>query len=378
MGGKGDISIKKQKRKHFRNQHKIESISWLIDYYKQRNNDNGMVKFLDKAVKKNDIVSMAKLGDYYREKKDEENMIKYYDMAIENGRYDVAIYVVGYYEELSDSDEKKLIKYMDVIEKYCNIFVDNFNDDYSDDIIKNGSHILQKISGCYMNILNGEFNYDFFKKICYFSIEKGDEERVMYYLGDFYYNEYEKNDEKMVKYLLMASDKNHMDAMVLLGHYYGNKKDNKKMEEYYFRAINIDKNHIYYSELMYQCAEEILYNYLYNNKDIDGIKKLAFIMIVKHHDFSNYYNIYDCYDDFELSNECDEEKIDNELIEYIKDNDEFFLETLEICANKDFVTAMHELGNYYKKNHNYNEMKKYFNIAIYDFLLTITLIITFT
>ena len=94
-----------------------------------------MIKYYKKAADKNNIEAIKKLATVYGEKKDEKSMLLYYDKAIELKKYYFSINVLIYYYDQDDGIyNNNFNKNKNILKKYCNIYIDNYDyDEYTKD-----------------------------------------------------------------------------------------------------------------------------------------------------------------------------------------------------------------------------------------------------
>jgi hypothetical protein len=346
-------TIRQQKQKHYYNLNKIESILWLAEYYKNKNNTKQMLKFYKKASNKKDIDTTIKLAEYYRENKDENNMVKYCDIAIDNGRYDVAICVVNYYREFIENinNYENFSQVKENIIKYCNIFIDNYDENKYSNVYKD---ICVDLLNDICIILRELTEHELMKKFCFFAIKISNNPYFVYLIGEYYY---------LIK------------------------KDYEKMKYYLWKVINKRGPYIkcmdnYNYKIAFQNSDEYLSNY-YNQIEInyEMYKRLCFLDIVNcGQSTSNIFNAMDYYNEkCRLPNESekDDDDIEDEFVKFLigeiskrksKKNRKRCKKLLMECVETfQFVGAMYALAKIHENDRNYYEMKKYYLMAIdYD------------
>ena len=152
------------------------------NYYKSRQNFEKMIKYYQKAIKKNNSSAMNNLALYYEQRWEFDDMTKYYLMAIENDNIS-SMYNLGLYY------------------KWQRNFVD-------------------------------------MRKYFLMAIEKG-HLKAMNRLGDYYKET--KDYENMMQYYLMAIKKGNSMAMNNLGIYYKEQKDYENILKYHLMACEKDE-----------------------------------------------------------------------------------------------------------------------------------------
>jgi hypothetical protein len=311
-----------------------------------------------------EISVMIKKALHYGEQKDEKNMIKYYDMVIEKGRHDLSIAVVNYYYS-PDMSQKSFKKHKDTINKYFDIFIDNFD--------------LEKYSGCCLNRAITTFgplsmnlydigDYDSMKKIALFGTEQFNNKYCHGVLGR-YYKVIEKNYDKMKFYLWTLIDRG--DRIYIKCR---DACDDDECNEYnecdhctekivFERAFENLRDYYFKKEINYEKFEKLIFFATMNLDDDIG----------RIFDLIKYYNNkcrknkklqkkgeYDILYDFsnflinEMQNktECKNKK---RIVEFL----------IKHCGNElNFVPAIHLLGEYYQEQGDCRLMKKYYMMAI--------------
>ena len=381
--------INKQKNIHYKKLAKpnnIESVLWLADYYSEIGKDKQMLKFLIMAAKRKHVDSMARLGDYYNDKNDETNMRKYYDMAIANGRCDVAIKVINYYYSDNKKYKKFVVDNKNMIEKYCNVFMDNYKPGYNTEYYGVLDKIFSHISGIYNSIIYNEnkFHDDFYEKINIFVVKHFKDEWCIFRLGKYY--EDKKEHEKIIKCYLIGVEKGYPNIMLRLGFYYFGIKNYEKYSHYMLMAINVPKTSKYYSKHWHTVACHHMMtshgsksSYHENMKKLENIKKVSYANAIVHDDFSDFrmigYYYIEHHHDFEnIFEREDDEKVyfnsyndHKELIQFGKQYNlsekKYILLMQKYIENKIYV-AYYELALLYENNKNEEKMLEHLHKGV--------------
>jgi TPR repeat protein len=178
-----------------------------VFYYKITSYDK-MKKYLSVAIKNNimypgkfqkdSMQSAAHLATYYRDvEQNYDEMKKNYLIAIENGDIESMMDLATYYYENKKYDEAI---------KYYNMGVKNDND-----------IAAHNLAICHTQIKN----YDEAKKYFIVSIDNYEHAESMHGMA-MHYKNVEQNYPKMIKYFLMAIEKDHVESMCNLAIYYCN------------------------------------------------------------------------------------------------------------------------------------------------------------
>lgn len=189
------------------------------------------------------------------ELKDDANAFGYREIAIKKNNSEAMINH-GYYYKMSKNYEK--------MKKYYNLAIINNND-----------HGLFLLGVYYKNIKEYDKMIELFLKAI-------DKENIyaMFWLGQYYFQQFE-NSKKinsiehklMKKYLYMAINKENRDAMRIMGNYFKLINNYEKMEDYYFKAMELDD---YHAGFQYR----LFYNTLHSqNTIIPNIDKLLNLAI---------------------------------------------------------------------------------------------------
>lgn len=230
-----------------------ELICQLAIQYKNKNDTQNMLKYLNMAAEKQNQKAYYELGLYYKINDDKDNAIKYFKLCSEKDE-DYQKYVIQSLEQLSyyfpDEIEykKKLAKYNSSCHHWLFLHYANLNDyenmnQYWDSIQYEYSFTLDqlnKIIECYTNYcINKKINQYVIKDrkllkdivFCYESIFKLNNNnydkfdgKVFYMLGDYYYYEhslynfYMDKDKKeiMCNYFKIGSEKNDVMSIIRL------------------------------------------------------------------------------------------------------------------------------------------------------------------
>ena len=241
-----------------------------------------------------------------------------------------------------------------------------------------------------LSILNGYVkNYDYYLY----------QPNIIIWVGIYY--QFEKpNNRLMLKYYKLAIDRGNLDAILCLGLYYCYKKEFELMEKY---LLMLENNN-------YPKAMCILADYYFRNKN--------YISMIKYYKKANTDNAYKSIGDYYKNIENDYEKMSEYYLLAVEKGNKYALEELDNCLinnnlssismminyslaikmcndvetleqhglkfqyfysnyekimkiyylsaiEKKSVLAMYEMGQYYQKiNVNYEEMKKYYLMAI--------------
>lgn len=301
----------------------------------------------------NEISAIVKKALHCKDQKDEKNMIKYCDMAFEKDRYDLSIVIVNYYY-ISDMDDKKFIKCKNTIEKYFNIFIDNFDS--------------EKYEGCYMGgainacgslsiRLYDMGNYDSMKKIALFGAKVLDNTYCMSVLGRYYKN-IEKNYDEMKKYLWCLISRERGKYIKCF--------DDFTEKIVFERAFNDLEDYYWKKEIDYEKFKNLIFSTTINLDDDAG----------RIFDLIKYYNSKCCKD--KKSGKKDEDDILIDFTEFLikelsnttinkndKNTERIVKFLVEHCGEElNFVDAIHQLAEHYGELGEIDSMKKYYELAI--------------
>lgn len=210
---------------------------------------NDMINYFETASKNGSVGAMTRLGRYYTEHNDNETGIKYYMMGVKNGdSYSMTNMGSHYFRKILELQRKFSKSDLACIEKK-----------------KESDNLTKTMHEYYSNAIN------LGNDMAMYNLGK-------YYLSQInYINTYPKEiletpkikDElkelstNLIKYFLMAIEKNNSDAMLELGKYYKSIGDFVNMEKYYSMAI-VENNFN---------AKKELAEYYKNNKEYHKIKK---------------------------------------------------------------------------------------------------------
>lgn len=148
------------------------------------------------------------------------------------------------------------------------------------------------------------------------------------------YKEKNKDNNGMIKYLLIAVEKNNSEAMTLLGKHYENMKKYEEMMKYYKMAINNGNTY----------AMKLLGSYYQNSRQYDLMKQYYNMAInIGDNDAMNLMGIY---------------------YKIIEKNYEEMTKYFNMAIELGNYACMYNMATYYQSIKNYEEMKKYFNMAI--------------
>ncbi len=340
----------------------------LANYYYCNKDFINAIKYLKPLVEKENLEAMHCFGNYYYYWGENTNdndfrtfcsqqMEKYLHKAIEKNYMKSANFLGSLYSLKKDYVKSK---------HYYTVSA------YSDNIIG-----IISLANYYINI---EKKYDEVKLLLNKAINFG-EQNAAFILANFY-KDVEKNEEEMIKNYIKAIELGHIDSIYQLGLYYQSKEDYKNMIKYYM--ICIKKGHI--------SGVNNLYYYYKNNNNNDLAKKiliyasklknpLGYINLAKHYyseenikKMHYYYNKA-----YNLPKYiCPIKKINinprSHVMFYIG---EYYEQTKNYQAAKrcylrafeeNFSLASYALGKLYQHFiHNYDLMKKYYDISIKEY-----------
>jgi len=294
-------------------------------YYDSINDYNNMVKYLLLGVKQRDVSCILKLGNYYYNKNPRIDglVLKYYKMALEidNSRDDVLYRLGKYYHEINDIDNMK-------------------------------SYLLRAIA--YKNT------------------------EAMIFLANFYSNKSVFDFELMNKYYLMALEYGNIQSAFLLASYFQTNLNFLDMIKWFSVCINhyinftdelIDRSNFYF-KIKSMISLGTYYKKINNMELMMKYYMMAHDIIFTDHNnhlplvVQKYYNdkIYLIYTDGSYS-------ILRDIAKYYKSTNQselmtkFCLLDIEHNNNSD---SMFDLGIYYRGLKQYDDMKKYLNMAVDD------------
>lgn len=173
------------------------------------------------------------------------------------------------------------------------------------------------------------------EKIHYYynqAIQKYQNKEAMFRLGQYYY--LKKIPDKAITYLEMAIEHNHVKAMVLMGLYHKQNKDYDNAIKYYVLATEFKNPIAYY-------ALGALYHKFKN-----------YSLMLAYYELAGHYGNSDAL-------------VELGLYYKKKKNDELTKKYLLLAVKKNNVDAMFELANFYKKKKQMDLYTKYLWYAVY-------------
>lgn len=233
---------------------------FIAEYYSTRD-ENLLLKYAKKGVKKKDLGCMIILGNHYAKKKDTEKMLTYYEMAVNNGYYQLVSFLGTYYSTLGDIDNML---------KYYKLGVEN-------GIVG----AINLLSAYY--IKNGEFEE---AKQCLISGLETKNVNVTLNLADLCY--LMGNIDDMVKYYMLSFDQGSFQGLDAIITYYKREKNYEKAIEYCEKGLDRDKKY-YVKEINKLITDVPNYEYYL-------IKYQKYLNNINLTTFNNFKSSYLCYD----------------------------------------------------------------------------------
>lgn len=354
-------------------------------YYKFSKNYDKMFEYFIKGMDECEMGSFEhEIGFYYYEQFNTKNMKKYYKLAIKKGflnsMYEMHMYYYRSHNFICcDGCTKcqKMIKYLMMAyeDKY---YDSSYNYDTNNTQIQ---RCLKIINLATLIIKYNEENHDILLKSC---------DDVFYSIGKNY--EKENNNDKMIQYYKVASERKHIRSIKKLIKYYKNISDDDNVIKYYSLKCDIRKDDISYKLGKYYCKKGMIDNmiehYLISieKECVKAIKKLSeyyrdiqdeenmikYYTILNKHNNKAFYYVGEYYAkkndekmieyyNLAIDNKCDKIKIYNALIVYYekKGDEENIMKYL--VTGKDFSSELSDkLNNYI--NDNVHLMIKYYDI----------------
>lgn len=295
-----------------------------------------MIHYYSLAVNNDDVIAMNDLGCYYSEIEDIENMMKCYTMAIQRG-YPCSMNNLGhYYEKIDDIETAYKYYSMACDHNYTNAMISmalyyfrkrdyDEGEKYLIRAVENNNSMAPFILATYYYRDN---NFDEMKKYAHLGILKFNDVDCMEILAKCYLQTQEY--ESMLKYAMMAYDKQHAYSCSLIAYYYKLKDDIESMKNYYEEGISrgctdcVYRLGLYYFDIN---DKENTYKYMMMGIDKEDVTCMMFM--------------------FEQCKDNNDPKIED-YFSYIEKTDESMLAIIII----DYIT-------YYKEN---NMIDKYHDI----------------
>ena len=210
---------------------------------------DNMLKYFEMATQNGSSDAITRLGRYYTEHNDNETGIKYYMMGVKNGNsYSMTNMGTHYFKKILELQRKFSKSDLACIKKKKKIDdLTKTMHEYYSNALKLGNDMAMYNLGTY-----------YFSQIKYLNTnpkEILETPKIK--------DELKELSTNLIKYFLMAIEKNNSDAMLELGKYYKSIGDFVNMEKYYSMAI-VENNFN---------AKKELAEYYKNNKDYSKIKK---------------------------------------------------------------------------------------------------------
>jgi len=329
---------RKEYRKAYCNQRNIKSVLWLAEYYEKKGNEEQMVKYYERAARRNSLEANVKLGDYYEKRRQENKMEEVLLKVIKMKNNGSNIYKISF-----DIAYKILIK---LYYKYCKKMdlYSKFEDLIFYGILNGGRNVVEIYKIIDFDYLsNEEYEYKFAPK------------SKDIYVKLFKFLKNNKMDEaKYCKILIECAEMHYsLIAWEELGdiNFY---KDYNIAKEYYDKAI--ENNHDVILKLIKLCLHHNKYDKLKkckiladdiirNNIDINNLSSVL--------DLKNYYEhtkLYDKLFELNISLSSSDNKVIENLGEYGLAKEYEFNNCDYWVANKQY--------NYMKDEFSTDEMKQ--------------------
>lgn len=321
------------------------SMNNLAHYYKTQQNYNKMIKYYLMAIKHGCAIAMYNMGYYFSEEKNYTEMIKYHEMASEHGNTD-AMNELGHYYMEQYRTTMLVSRPVNGQAHLINVKqTENYNKmmKYYNMAIKQGNSLAMSNMAYYYESIG-----DFQNMIKYYLMAiKHKNSMAMYNLGVHYANHRDTNS--MLKYYLMAIDNGNVFAMMAMANWCKKKKNNTDTTTYYLMAINVG-----HTEAMVELGK-----YYEEQNDYTNMMKYYNMAIILGNDDSEYNVerymetfLEKYYKQYRINGDKNDIKI---LFDLCHDN--------KICHNLS-SNALYYYGWYYQLNGKFDEMKKYYQLAI--------------
>lgn len=286
-----------------------------------------------------------------QEKNDKKNMIKYCDMMIEKEKYDLSIYVLYHYSYKTDIGDFK--KNINIIQKYCDIFIDNYDSNkYDENCVKKAKFTFGIISQRLYDISN----YDLMEKIANFGLNEWESRSCGYILGKYYFRKgkYSKSESFWKEVIHNSSayikhDDDDFMNKVLFENGFDDLKD-------YYAKKGIDQNDLLEKESFQNALNDYKKFYFRIEEETDDYDYLEYEIIT----FSATINLdNDIKRIFDVIEYCNNKrytcgKIKKNKNDILKDFLEFLFEELQIAKiDKNKERIMKFITEYYGDRDNF-------------------------